>query len=160
MPTNSQLTLVPIVPHPTSVAPLAAAMDITIEEALALLELGASAWQIPGGLVVVNNVFQGHKADFHFYPTGKKESRTALFKLMDHIFDLFQLRVIHAILPVTEGVDSIMATARKMGFHQDGVYRYNRRTKNDPLSEFGDDVLMSLTATELRESAHLVEREA
>ena len=134
----------PILPHRLSVNPLSAVLGITPDEAVAFLSATHSkAWLLSTGVFILSDLHEGHRAEAHFHPLTSAPSIDEVREAISRAFNLFQLKVLYAIIPV-EGVEEHKALLMSLGFKQDGVLRDHRLDELGP----ADDLLFSLTPFE------------
>lgn len=136
--------MTPLLPTPTSAAPLATILGIPPQAAARLLDSASvRAWFTPSGILYIDDLIPNHRASAHFYPS--TEVKLAEVKdLLNHVFALFRLRVIYAILPV-ESADASTPLLTRLGFHHQGSLPCHRRS---PSGDFRDDLIFSLTSWE------------
>ena len=111
------------------------------------------AWQLAGLVFVLSDIIEGHRAELRVFPLDPVVAKDNDIKLLlKHIFTLFNLRVIYAIVPV-EGADIVTAIATRIGFRQDGVLR-DHRMSADGLTT-SDDLIFTVKNSWLRSGPQL-----
>jgi hypothetical protein len=136
--------VIPLLPHPASATPLASALGLTPDEAVAFLaQTSVRAWALPSGLLLLTDILPAHRAEVRYLPSAAPDP-AELRSALAHLFDLFQFRVLYAILPI-EGADAAASLLLQLGFHQQGVLPLHRRSSRQ---EFSDDLLYSLSSWE------------
>lgn len=143
----------PIPKDRTIVAAIAAPMGFNPEVAFAFLSQSTTkAWALPTAVVVLSEIYEGHKAELRVFPlTDSPPAESDLRALLQHVFDMLELKVIRAFFPI-EDSELTVPIAKRLGFQHDGVLRGNRLIDDDLL----DDLVFSLTVDELEIPPRLI----
>ena len=155
----------PIPNTPEVVGPIASALGFDPETAsLFMSQPDTRAYAIPGAVVLLTDILEGHRAELRLFPTGSEPDLDIARYFLTHIFNLFQFRVIYAMVP-TEQADTVTPLLETLGFHQTGV-RHNHRLSRTDIDHWtgreqtGDDLQFTITDREYETGPKVVHCQA
>lgn len=143
----------PVPKDPIFIGAIASQLGFDPEIAAAFLsQPDTRAWTLPTAVVVLSEIYEGHKAELRVFPlTDSPPAENDLRVLLHHVFDLLSLRIIRAFLPA-ESIEIMMPIAKRLGFLHEGTLRGNRLIAGD----LENDLIFSLSVDELETPPRLV----